>query len=280
MAFTNGIITNGLITLLTDFGLEDTYVSVMKGVILQINAAVTLIDLTHQIPPQNVALGAFQLGNVYGHFPSGSVHLAVVDPGVGSDRAAIAIETPNAFFVGPDNGLFSAVLLEGEQSLRPLRAIVLDNPKYWYTAAPSQTFQGRDIFAAAAAHLTNGIAFAELGTPIDPKQLVTLDWPQVQSLPTGLLGAVQAIDGFGNVISNIPADRVMGRAWLATAAGQSFPSCSTYSDRPIGCALSLAGSHGQVELAVNGGNAEQQYGMALGNPIELTWDYTEKAALA
>ncbi len=267
-----------LITLLTDFGLEDVYVGVMKGVILQISPAATLIDLTHQIPPQNIALGAFQLGNAHRYFPFGSVHLAVVDPGVGSDRAAIAIEMPDAFFVGPDNGIFSSVLLEREQSSLPLRAVALDNPLYWYTPDPSQTFQGRDIFAAAAAHLAKGVDLSELGTPISLKQLVTLNQPQVQPLAMGLQGSVQAVDRFGNVISTISADRVAGRAWLATALDQVFPSCSTYSDRSAGSPLSLVGSHGWVELSVNGGNAQQQYGLTFGDPIQLTWAYTEKTA--
>jgi S-adenosyl-L-methionine hydrolase (adenosine-forming) len=269
---------NGLITLLTDFGLEDTYVGVMKGVILQISPSATLIDLTHQVPPQNVALGAFQFGNAYRHFPSGTVHLAVVDPGVGSNRAAIAIETPDAFFVGPDNGIFSSVLLDSEQKSLLLRAVALDNPLYWYSPAPSQTFQGRDIFAAAAAYLAKGVSLPELGTPINLKQLVTLNQPPVQTLAMGLRGSVQAVDGFGNVISTIPANKVAGRNWLATAAGQVFHSASTYSDKSAGSTLSLVGSHGWVELSVNGGNAQQQYGLTLGDPIEVTWAYTEKAA--
>jgi S-adenosyl-L-methionine hydrolase (adenosine-forming) len=265
---------NGLITLLTDFGTEDVYVSIMKGVMLQIGPALTTVDLTHQIPPQNIALGAFQLRNAYPHFPLGTVHLAVVDPGVGSARGAIALATTAGFFVGPNNGIFSGVLvdtLQGDGKLKS-HAVTLDNPDYWYVSSPSHTFHGRDIFAAIAAHLGSGISLFELGTPIALDRLITLDLPQFQSSETGLKGCIQAIDGFGNGISSIPARVLPGKAWLVSAAGQTFPSHSTYSDTAPGSPLSLIGSHGWVELAVNGGNARQQYGLSLGDPIDLTWD--------
>lgn len=264
---------SGIVTLLTDFGMEDVYVGVMKGVMLHINPAITIVDLTHQIPPQNIALGSFQLQNAYCHFSSGTVHLAVVDPGVGSARNAIAIAAPTGFFVGPDNGIFSGVLL-ADRLLAPnssIQAVTLDNPRYWHAATPSKTFHGRDIFAAIAAHLASGIPLSEMGKPIAVESLTTLSLPQCQPTATGLQGHIQAIDRFGNGISTISADAVHHRDWSVTVAGQIFPHYSTYSEATEGSPLSLIGSHGWVELAVSRGNAQQTYGLSLGDRIELTW---------
>jgi S-adenosyl-L-methionine hydrolase (adenosine-forming) len=264
---------SGIVTLLTDFGTEDVYVGVMKGVILQINPAIAIVDLTHQIPPQNIELGAFQLQNAYCHFPAGTVHLAVVDPAVGSARNAIALAASDCFFVGPDNGIFNWILANRLLATDAAdHAVVLDNPRYWYTSSPSRTFHGRDIFAAVAAHLASGIPLSEMGKSVAIEHLVTLDSPQCQPTATGLQGCVQAIDRFGNVVSNISAAAVRPhRSWFATAAGRAFPYYSTYSEVPLGRPLSLIGSHGWVELAVSGGNAQQTYGLSLGDRIELTW---------
>jgi S-adenosyl-L-methionine hydrolase (adenosine-forming) len=264
---------SGIVTLLTDFGTEDVYVGVMKGVILQINPAIAIVDLTHRIPPQNIELGAFQLQNAYRHFPPGTVNVGVVDPGVGSTRNAIALAASDCFFVGPDNGIFTWILANRLLAdCAADHAVALDNPRYWYTSSPSRTFHGRDIFAAVAAHLASGIPLSEMGQSVAIERLVTLDLPQCNPTATGLQGCVQAIDRFGNVVSNISAAAVRHRrSWFATAAGRAFPSYSTYSEVPLGRPLSLIGSHGWVELAVGGGNAQQAYGLALGDRIELTW---------
>ncbi len=267
---------SGIVTLLTDFGTEDVYVSVMKGVILQLNPAITIVDLTHQIPPQNIALGSFQLQNAYRHFPPGTVHLVVVDPGVGSARNAIALATAAGCFVGPDNGIFTGILAgtllaPNAPNTLATQAVVLDNPRYWYTPSPSKTFHGRDIFAAVAAHLASGVPLDELGQSIAVEQLTSLNLTQSQSTATGLQGCVQAIDRFGNGISNISAASVQHRAWSITAAGQVFPHYSTYSEAAFGSSLSLIGSHGWVELAVSQGSAQQAYDLTLGDHIELTW---------
>jgi S-adenosyl-L-methionine hydrolase (adenosine-forming) len=265
---------SGIVTLLTDFGIEDVYVGVMKGVILQINPVIAIVDLTHQIPPQNIELGAFQLQNAYRHFSPGTVHLAVVDPGVGSARIPIALAASDCFFVGPDNGIFNWVLANRllASDCAADHAVALDNPRYWYTSSPSRTFHGRDIFAAVAAHLASGIPLSEMGQSVAIEHLVTLKLPQCQPTVTGLQGCVQAIDRFGNLVSNISAAAVRHhRSWFATAAGRAFPYCSTYSEVPFGRPLSLIGSHGWLELAVSGGNAQQAYGLALGDRIKLTW---------
>jgi S-adenosyl-L-methionine hydrolase (adenosine-forming) len=265
---------SGIVTLLTDFGTDDVYVGVMKGVILQINRAIVIIDLTHQIPPQNIGVGSFHLQNAYGHFPAGTVHLAVVDPGVGGGRNAVALATASGFFVGPDNGIFTGILADGLQSSTAAftaQAVALDNPRYWYNATPSATFHGRDIFAAVAAHLASGVPLTELGKPVAVERLISLNLPQCQSTAIGIQGFVQAIDRFGNMISNISAAAVQHRPWSVTVMGQVFPHYSTYSEATPGSPLSLIGSHGWVELAVSQGNAQQTYGLALGDCVELTW---------
>lgn len=264
---------SGLITLLTDFGTEDVYVGVMKGVILQANPAAQIIDLTHQIPPQNIALASFQLQNAYSHFPHGTVHLAVVDPGVGGPRSAIALTIPNGFLVGPNNGIFSGVLADLRQAgSSEICAVCLDNPEFWYTPNSSRTFHGRDIFAAVAARLANDDEFGKLGSPVRLEDLSTLNLQPCQLSETGILGTVQAIDRFGNCISNILNSAVQKRPWSCVfARGQVYPRLATYSEASLGCPLSLVGSHGWVELAVNSGSASQQYGLTLGESIELRW---------
>ncbi len=158
------MLENRLVTLLTDFGLSDVYVGVMKGVITQINPRLRVVDLTHQIPPQNITAARFSLMNAYPYFPKGTVHVAVVDPGVGSHRRAIAIQLDSGFLVGPDNGLFSGVLSQ----TKVIAVVELTNPEYWQTSAPSQTFHGRDIFAPVGAHLASGVPLKQLGETIDP----------------------------------------------------------------------------------------------------------------
>ena len=257
--------SNGLVTLLTDFGLADTYVGVLKGVMLQIHPNLHLIDLTHQVPPQNVEVAAFHLQTAYPYFPQGTVHLAIVDPGVGNQRRAIALETQSAFWVGPDNGLFSRVMRVDPV----LRAIELNQPTAWRVPNPSSTFHGRDIFAAIAARLASGIALETLGSPIEIASLQHL--PELTHTPTaeGWRGTVQAIDQFGNLITSIPNTCVVQDHWIVQVAEQAFPGGSTYSDVAIGQPLSLRGSHGWIELSVNGGNAAQQFGVHIGDPVDL-----------
>ncbi|GAB4180127.1 MAG: SAM-dependent chlorinase/fluorinase [Coleofasciculaceae cyanobacterium] len=264
---------NQLITLLSDFGLKDVYVGVMKGVIAQINPRLTVIDLTHEIPPQNLAAARFNLMNAYPYFPVGTVHVAVVDPGVGSHRRGIALQIDAGFLVGPDNGLFSGVL----QQTRVLGAVELTNPKYWRTPIPSTTFHGRDIFASVGAHLASGVSLEQLGESIDPKTLVQLAIPPHTPTASGIVGCIQYIDRFGNLITNIPEAEVRGKTWSVivgdsltqTLRDRTIPSSQTYSDRPLGEVVALIGSHGWVEIAVNGGNAQQVLQMDWAAPVEV-----------
>jgi S-adenosyl-L-methionine hydrolase (adenosine-forming) len=243
-----------ILTLLSDFGYNDIYVGVMKGVISQINPNLTLIDLNHQIPPQNIAAARFSLMNAYPYFPDGTVHLAVVDPGVGSQRRAIALKLDQGYLVGPDNGIFSGII--GENKV--ITAVELTNSQYWRTSQPSSTFHGRDIFAPVAAHLASGVSVQNLGREINPETLVKLNINKCREITNGIAGCIQYIDHFGNLVSNIPGSCVKGKTWCVEIEGFQIPGCATYSDREVGEILALVGSHGWVEIAVNRGNAQIQ----------------------
>ncbi|MFN6482671.1 MULTISPECIES: SAM-dependent chlorinase/fluorinase [unclassified Nostoc] len=240
-----------LITLLSDFGDRDVYVGIMKGVIAQINPRLGVIDLTHQIPPQDIAAARFNLMNAYAYFPVGTVHLAVVDPGVGSRRRAIAVEFAQGFLVGPDNGIFSGVLSKSPA----IAAVELTNLNYWRTPQPSKTFHGRDIFAPVAANLASGVPLKQLGQEIDPASLVKLDIGDYKQTTTGVVGCIQYIDHFGNLVSNIPGSYVQGKTWYVQAAGLNIPGCETYGDVKLGEIIAIVGSHGWIEIAINNGNA-------------------------
>lgn len=250
-----------LLTLTTDFGLQDIYVGVLKGTIVRINPEVKTVDLTHQIPPQNLQAARFCLLNAVPYFPKDTVHVAVVDPGVGSHRRAIAVQCSLGFLVGPDNGLFSGVL----SKYPAIAAVELTNTHYWRTPHPSATFHGRDIFAPVGSHLASGVPMNDLGTAIATNSLVSLGLPDCIETETSIKGNIQYIDQFGNLVTTIPGELVRDRAWsvqLSTAASDCpssirIGSGQTYSDGEPGEAIALVGSHGWVELAVNCGSAQQ-----------------------
>ncbi|AFZ31826.1 protein of unknown function DUF62 [Gloeocapsa sp. PCC 7428] len=253
------------IVMLTDFGLSDVYVGVMKGVITQIHRQINIIDLTHQIPPQNIAAARFCLMNAYPYFPDGTIYLAVVDPGVGSTRRAIAVEFATGFLVGPDNGILSGVLSQTPA----ISAVELTNSCYWRVEQSSATFHGRDIFAPVAAHLASGVSLHDLGNEIDVASLVELNLPNPILTDTSVQGCIQYIDGFGNLVTNISGDYVSGKRWVVVARGREIPGCETYSDQPIGNPIALVGSHGWVEIAVNCGNARSQLQLEYLDPVQV-----------
>jgi hypothetical protein len=256
---------NRILTLTSDFGLSDVYVGVMKGAIAQIDPTISVVDLTHQISPQNIAAARFCLMNAYLYFPKRTVHVAVVDPGVGSTRRAIAVEFAAGFLVGPDNGLFSGVLSQSPA----VTAVELTNPDYWRTPHPAATFHGRDIFAPVGAHLASGVPLKELGREIDLATLVQLNLPQLTFTTTEIAGCIQYIDRFGNLITNIPGTHVQGKNWTANVAGQTILGRETYSDSPVGSAISLVGSHGWIEIAINCGNAQMQLKQDWGARVQI-----------
>ncbi len=240
-----------LITLLTDFGLTDVYVGVMKGVIAQINPALTVVDLTHAIAPQDIALARFHLTNAYPYFPTHTIHVVVVDPAVGSHRQAIACQTEFGTFVAPDNGVLTDVL----DQAKSVQAVELTHPQYWRTSTPSHTFHGRDIFAPVAAHLASGISFTEVGRRVEAQALVRLLRSPPQYLDTAMEGTIQAIDRFGNLITNISA-ATLPETWTVKIGDYQVPCGRTYASVPPGQIVSLMGSHGWLEIAVNGGSAQ------------------------
>ena len=254
-----------IVTLLSDFGCQDVYVAVMKGTIAKINPNPLVIDLTHDIPPQDIAAGAFQLANAVPYFPNNTVHVAVVDPGVGGERRAVAVHCSCGYLVGPDNGLFGRVC----DRYPPIAAVELNVPRFWRVESPSTTFHGRDIFAPVGAHLASGVPLSQVGTPIDPQSLVTGSNAPPEQRGQEWVGSIQACDRFGNLITNIPGNTVKNTAWLAIANRQSIPSGKTYSDVGVGKAIALIGSHGWVELAVNGGNASEQLQLSCDDRVEI-----------
>jgi S-adenosylmethionine hydrolase len=253
-----------IITLTTDFGLTDGYVAAMKGVIAGIAPQATVIDITHQIAPQNVREAAYVLHSVLPYFPPGAVHLAVVDPGVGSARRPIAAAAGDQFFVGPDNGLFTYAWQSGQ----PAACIALDNPAYWRSQV-SHTFHGRDIFAPVAAHLANGVALATLGAPIADPMLFDVLTPQQR--PDGsLAGQIIHVDHFGNLVSNIPGAWLAGGRWSVRIAGQQIigPSLA-YAEGASGQLLALISSGATLEIALRDGSAAGRLGVAVGEPIAV-----------
>jgi len=256
-----------VVSLMSDFGLSDVYVGVMKGAIAQVNPALTVVDLTHEIPPQNIAAARFCLMSAYLYFPNSTVHVAVVDPGVGSTRRAIAVEFAAGFLVGPDNGIFSGVLSQSPA----ITAVELTNSDYWRTPEPSTTFHGRDIFAPVGAHLASGVPLNELGREIDLASLVQLAIPELMSTNTQIVGCIQYIDRFGNLITNIPGTDVQGK-WSVVVDGLTIPGGKTYSASPAGSAIALVGSHGWVEVAINGGNAQRQLQLDWGARVQIMLD--------
>ena len=254
-----------IITLTTDFGLADGYVAAMKGVILGIAPQAALIDITHQIEPQNVREAAYVLHSAWPYFPLATVHVAVVDPGVGSARRPIAAHIDGSYFVGPDNGLFTYALQEASQ---PAYCVHLDNPAYWRPQV-SRTFHGRDIFSPVAAYLANGVPLELLGAPIDDP--VRFDTQPPQREPDGALrGQVIHVDRFGNLISNIPGDWLASRLWTVRIAGQQVAGPSlTYAEAAPGRLLALVSSGGTLEVAVRDGSAAARLGVAASEPITV-----------
>lgn len=256
-----------LITLLTDFGTSDEYVAVMKGAIAQIGLNLRIIDITHQIAPQNIAAARFCLMNAYPYFPEGTVHVAVVDPGVGGERRAIAVELTQGFLVAPDNGLLAGVLSQHQNSI--ISAVELTNSNYWLTFQPSTTFHGRDIFAPAAAHLAKGVSLQKLGKEINPKSLVKLDLPQCCEKNGYITGCIQHIDSFGNLVTNIPKNYVEGNNWDIEISRNIIKSGKTYSQVKEGELITIIGSHGWVEIAANSRNANLELGIEIGAEVKV-----------
>jgi S-adenosylmethionine hydrolase len=243
-----------MITLTTDFGLKDPYAAEMKGVILTINPAAKIIDITHDVEKFNVRMGAFALASAAPYFPGGTVHTAVVDPGVGTQRRAILVQTKQGFFVGPDNGVL--ILAAQKQGIEHIYQ--LTNPKLMLPHV-SSTFHGRDIFAPAAAHLDMGVEPSEFGPEIE--DAVTPEFAAVEQRDGVLIGEVLHVDGFGNVITNIPPSEIAQNQPLnikLNDASLKLALSKTYAQTQKGEPAALIGSHGFLEIALNEGSAAQK----------------------
>jgi S-adenosylmethionine hydrolase len=266
-----------VITLTTDFGTSDAYVGVMKGVILGINPNVQVVDITHAVPPQNIHEAAFLIHSAYRYFPKGTIHVIVVDPGVGSDRQAIVCQTDHAFFVCPDNGILSYLLPEIENDEEQLWHVVAIQNRAYYLPEVSQTFHGRDIFAPVAAHLSLGVLIDDIGPPL--QNLVQLSLPPLTISNDKLTGGIIKIDSFGNAITNISESELihLGNASTRGTSNYEVTVGSTqlkrlnriYAESEIGAPLAIIGSSGMLEIAVNGGSAAQVLGLKHGDTVTI-----------
>jgi S-adenosyl-L-methionine hydrolase (adenosine-forming) len=257
-----------VIALLTDFGTRDPYVGAMKGAILSVCPEATLVDVLHDVPPHDVRAGALALDVAYRYFPLGTVFVAVVDPGVGSDRRAIAAAAGRFFFVAPDNGLLTLVL----ESHPGARVHLLANPRMRREPA-SPVFHGRDLFGPAAAWIAGGLALEDAGPVIDDPVRLTL--PGKARRGEGWEGSVLAVDRFGNLVTNLveaDLDAVAGRdrAGLEVRLGTTrLPLVRTYSDVPEGALCALVGSSGRVEIAANRRRACEVLGAGAGTVVAI-----------
>ena len=277
-----------IVTLITEFGLADGYVGAMKGVILSIAPQAVIVDISHELPAQDLCSAAWVLYTSYHTFPEGTVHCVIVDPGVGSRRRAIALRAGPYAFVAPDNGLLSYVLAQ-----EPLhQAVELTAPRF-HRHPVSHTFHGRDIFAPAAAHLAWGVPLIELGIPID--QVITWPLPRPeQRSPNSVVGHILHIDHFGNCVTDLQLRDEGGEQGLALAnlphtgtgpwciprgrarlkvGGTTIRGISrTYADGPPEEPLALVGSSDHLEVALPGGHAAAALGLRVGDPILLCVD--------
>jgi len=264
-----------IITLLTDFGTKDGYVGAVKGVIKRINPQAEIVDVTHDIDSYDVLGAAFALNNFYKYFPKETIHLAVVDPGVGSVREPILIRTKDFFFIGPDNGIFSFIYQREDIT----DIIIISNKKY-FLAEPSSTFHARDIFAPVTAYLSLGIKTDEFGSPA--KECMKFILPQPQSEGKSLKGEIIHIDHFGNLITNIPADLLdkkknveirVGKRRIKGISRSYFEIKETCSERSESKRLgALIGSSDFLELAVNQGSAQAFLKAKVGDRIRIDFE--------
>lgn len=245
-----------MITLLTDFGTTDSYVAEIKAALLSAAPGASLVDITHSVPPGDVRAAAYLLGRVWHRFPRGSVHLAVVDPGVGTERSALAIGAHGHWFVGPDNGLFTFVLRDAE-----VQIVSLPTPPN-----ASATFHGRDLFAPAAAALAAGATLASLGEPLAtmPARLVYAE-PHYEG--KSVVGQVIYVDRFGTLITNLTSELVPSYATVEVEGLEIGPLRRTFGDVPTGGLLAYVGSAGQVEIGVRDGSAARRLGMGVGGRV-------------
>jgi S-adenosylmethionine hydrolase len=259
-----------IITLLSDFGLKDVYVAEMKAIILSIHPEAQIIDVSHQVGKFNIMEGSFVLASVIPFFPSGSIHLAVVDPGVGTPRRPLIIETKKNLFVGPDNGL----LIPAAQKESICHVYQISNARFMLPQV-SRTFHGRDVFAPAAAYLARGCDPSEFGPEIHDFQISQFPNPVITR--KRIHGEILYIDGFGNLVSNLSAadlekSGIHEGAIIEVKLGKDLSViklCSAYGEVPPSTALALIGSHGFLEISLNQGKASEEFKVKRGDPLRI-----------
>jgi len=265
-----------LITLTTDFGIDDEYVGIMKGVIMSLNPSAVIIDITHHIDPQDLVQAAYTIYSSYRYFPKGTVHVIVVDPTVGSDRKIIAFKLSDHTFLAPDNGVLSLLIKNNSENISSITSI--DNSRYFLNPV-SHTFHGRDIFAPVSAHLSLGVPINKLGTSVLKNKLVYLSVSDPYFSDNGeLVGSIVSTDHFGNLITNIhlndleKIDIALSHKKLSINVGTCIISglSSNYTSVISGHPLAVIGSRGYLEISVNGGNAAKHFMVEKGDHIRIS----------
>jgi S-adenosylmethionine hydrolase len=256
----------GLITLTTDFGMQDGNVGVMKGVIYGINPHIKIVDLSHDIEPQNIVQAAFVLSRHCRYFPAGTIHLVVVDPGVGSERRALIVQTAEAFFVAPDNGVLTYVVRDARRAIKHI--IDISNPRFWLHNI-SHVFHGRDIFAPVAAHLSLGVPVSAFGEEVN--DLVTFPLPQVEMGKGKLKGQVVHIDRFGNLLTNIYRRDLLSWREIRVRVGKReiVGLSRTYADGQEGEVIAYIDSSEELAVAVVNGSARDLLSAQVGDEVEV-----------
>ena len=255
-----------IITLTTDFGSSDPFFGIMKGVILNICPDARIEDITHDIEPQNIHQANFVIRSSYHYFPKNTIHICVVDPGVGSARKPILIQTENYLFVGPDNGIFTGII----EKEKITNVIELTEKKYWLKTI-SQTFHGRDIFSPVAAHLAKGENVLNLGKKINTEGLTRLNISRPIKKKDGYTGTVQFIDHFGNIITNVPNDEVQGNITGKVKNNDFKGLVLNFSEANSNNLHAIKGSSGYIEIFINQGNAGKFTGAKIGDTVNIIY---------
>lgn len=259
----NSTSPSGVVSLLTDFGLREGYVGTMKGVLWSRSSALrAIVDVTHDVPPQDVAAATFHLRHAWSWFPPGTVHVVVVDPGVGTDRAILVARHEGHLFVAPDNGLLGPILRDGDAVHR------LDASAY---VGSSATFHGRDVFAPAAARLVDGAALGDLGERLEPGTWCGGDLSRARVEDGVIHARVVHVDHFGNLVLDVPGEALGPdpSAWIVEIAGFAVPFAKTYGAVPAGSLLALVDSYGSVEIAESGGSAAHRLDVGRSAPATI-----------
>ncbi len=259
-----------IITLTTDFGLRDGFVGIMKGVIYDIAPQAKIVDISHSVAPQNIQEGALILGRAVPFFPAGTVHVFVVDPGVGTQRRPLAAQLGEHIFVGPDNGMLTPLIDAAERNGGPVEFAHLNNPKYWLPRV-SRTFHGRDVFAPVSAHLANGVSLAALGPRfIDP---IRIELPHPIKTDTGWIAHITGIDIFGNLTTDLPASAFQNQTdILFRLRGCEVDGIvKSYGHKQPGDLIALVDSEDYLEIAVVNGSATQKLGALVGDIVEVIY---------